>query len=246
MDAQLAAAIIGGVATIGAALIGALVVRRRAEREPKPAPGTLPAAITEEAAGALEFVDVSVEPDSDWTDAPRPELSGLERAGQPLRSPTARWAIHKLGYDKGADLPLRVMLRNVGTAPVLVSRVGVELVAGMNAWYTGMYYGDAPDARVIDTLGAYELNLGHDPAVRAEVQRVMDVDPDESRWLDLNARCHLALPKPILVEAQAPLVYVLNLKQFDKGMPTHSVLRLWIVADGHETRSDEIGVIFGR
>jgi hypothetical protein len=235
MNAQVTASIIGGAATIVAAVIGVAVVRRSGKASDKEPPASV--------AQSIAFADVSIDPDakSDWSDGSGTDsrVGGVEWEAQ--------WRFRRVGYDEEADLPLRVTLRNKGESPIVVTRIGVEVVLGHNEWYTGIYYGQAPKARKIRSVGAYDLRLGDDKVLASAISRVMRVDPDSDEgWIDVDVVCAKVLPKPLFVEGQAPLVYTLNLKGYDKGMPTHAVLRMWLCTDAGELRSDDIVVTFGR
>ena len=137
VDAQVTAALISGAAAILAAGVGLLVVRRSRNIAEADKRSRVP--VTER----LRFVDVTVDVSTgDWHE------------GQRLRAPAtrdARWYITRYSDDVGADLPIEATLLNTGDVPIVVSRIGVEVVAAHNSWYTGRYYGEAPRASPIVT-----------------------------------------------------------------------------------------------
>lgn len=240
MNGQVIAALITGSATILAAVVGLLVARRRGRTAEADKPSTAP--VTER----LKFSDVAVDVSTKHWYEGQAVWAG---STQPPEPRDARWYIAKSGFDEGADLPLRATLLNTGDVPIVVSRIGVEVVKAHKTWYSGIYYGIAPGASPIDSSGQYELRLPRDKNVGEGVSAVMGLDPDSEeadRWYEIGALCSIVLPNPLYVPPAAPFMYTTNLKQYDDGMPTEAVLRLWIQTDSGEVRSDDILVTFGR
>ena len=242
MDAQVTAAIITSSATVLAALVGVVVIRNRRRSR-----GGASDAVTEAdsprrsavpLSERLRFVDLSVdESTDDWYEGVR-DLGRTER--------DAGWYITRSSFDEGADLPIKATLLNSGDTPIVISRIGVEVVEAHNSWYTGRYYGQAPKAHEITAIGSYPLDLLSSAEIAAGAQTVMGADPDLDQWFAINGVCSLALRKPIYIEANGPLVYVTNLRDYDRGMPNDAVLRLIVFTDSGELRSGEILVTFGR
>ena len=226
------AALISGSAVILAAGVGLLVARRTGTTAEADKHSRAP--VTER----FKFVDVAVDVSThDWHE------------GQRLLGPVTRdvrWYITRSSDNVGADLPIRATLLNTGDVPIVVSRIGVEVVAAHNSWYTGRYYGQAPRASQIESIGQYELRLPGANDIARGIAAVMAMDPDSDEWLNMGALCSIVLPEPIYVEPAAPFAYTTNLKRYDEGMSTDAILRLWIQTDSGELRSDDILVVFGR
>jgi hypothetical protein len=232
VDAQVTAALISGAAVILAAGVGLLAARRSRPTAEADKRSKVP--VTER----LKFVDVAVDVSThDWHEGQR---------GRTPATHDARWYITRYTFNEGADLPIVATLLNTGDVPIVVSRIGVEVVAAYNSWGTGRYYGDAPRARPIESIGQYELRLAASDEVARGIDRVMAQDPDSDDWLDIGALRSVVLRKPIYVEPAAPFTYTTNLKRYDEDMSTDAVLRLWIQTDSGEVRSDDILVTFGR
>ena len=237
MNGQVIGALITGSATILATVLGVLITRRRGRTPEADKPSTSP--VTER----LKFSDVAVDVSTKYW------YEGQAGSTQPPEPRDARWYIAKSGFDEGADLPLRATLLNTGDVPIVVSRIGIEVVKAHKTWYSGIYYGTAPSASPIDSSGQFELRLRTMNDVARGVGAVMDLDPDSDeadKWYEIGALGSMVLPKPMYVPPGAPFMYTTNLKQYDDDMPTEAVLRLWIQTDSGEVRSDEILVTFGR
>lgn len=240
-NTQVLVALIGAGGAIVAAVIGtAAALSRRAK--PGPAASTHAALKSVGAkAPVLTFVDVSLVPGSNWQEGPQhwwPVETALDQAER-----SARWYFRRPRQIEDSDLPLEATVINNGTNPVIISRVGVEVVANMNVWYSGQYYGQAPRAKAVDIAGAYELSL---PA-SAKIKASMNADPDDDlTWFDIGETYGVPLADPMYLEHGVPFRYTLNLKHYDRGMATHTILRLWLRSSVGEIRSDEISVIFGR
>ena len=244
MNAQVIAALITGSATILAAVVSLLLARRRSRTAESDKGGRTTEAdkpSTAPLTERLKFSDVAVDVSTKYW-----------REGKRLRFPPAleaRWYITKQSFDEGADLPLRATLLNTGDVPIVVSRIGVEVVKAHNSWSTGIYYGTAPKASPIKSSGHYELRLPSDNDIAEGIRAVMHLDPDSEeadKWYDIGALCSIVLPEPMYLPPAAPFMYTTNLKQYDEGMPTDAVLRLWIQTDSGGLRSDDILVTFGR
>jgi hypothetical protein len=217
------AALITGGCTVVAAAVGLVAVRKPRKRSPD----TL--------SSGLVFVDIKLAETvpSYWIQETNPHLNWYEKE--------ARWYFKRIEFLEGTDLPLEITVMNNGANPVVVSRVGVELAAGVNIWYTGRYYGEIPIAEEIDLIGAYDVLLASE-----KTSAWIGMDPDEMEWYEIGEIHETILPKPIYLQPGAPLRYSLNMKKYDLQTPTHTILRMWLRTGTDEVLSDEISVIFGR
>jgi hypothetical protein len=235
MDAQVLVALIGAGGAVLAAIIGARAVL---SGRPKPS-ALLPDSAALEphdtvALGAT-FVDVSLVAGSQyWIEEPQPTLDSFERR--------ARWYFRRPRQVEGSDLLLEATVVNSGPGPIIISRVGVELVAGLNVWGGGEYYGTAPTAQAIGLDGAYELRLPPSEKIRAFSER----DPDEMAWYEIGETYGVSLTDPMYLEYGTPFRYTLNLKEYDHDMANHTIVRLWLRTSSGEVRSDDISIVFRR
>jgi len=223
------AALITAAATILVAVMGGYF--RSRNRSARPSADTSPAL-----AAKTVFVDVAVDPATPYWHEQRPHgsASSLDRE--------ARWYISQVEQVEHCDLPLAVTILNRGSGAAVLTRIGVEVVALANAWYTGRYYGEAPRATKIELSGSYELRL---PNLMAELG-LFERDPDEEGWIEVGRVCERVLEPPMHLEAGAPFHYSLVLEEYDQGMPTHALLRLWANTSSGTASSDEILVSFRR
>lgn len=229
MDPSIIAALISAVAVVLAALVGGYFAwRSRSGELSTDEPPAL--------AAETVFVDLAVDPVTPHWYEPRENrlASWLDRE--------ARWYIRQVEQVENCDLPLAVTILNRGSAAAVLTRIGVEVVALANAWYSGRYYGEIPQATKIELSGSYELRL---PDLMTK-HDFFERDPDEEEWIELGDVYTLALESPIHLQAGAPFHYSLVLKDYDQGMPTHSLLRLWASTSSGTASSDELLVSFPR
>jgi hypothetical protein len=194
----------------------------------------------------LSVVDITLSPETkNWRESKEPLLLSGQRIDP--RGQDARWIFHSTTFDQKVDLPLIATGLNRGTGAVVISRLGIEVVAARNVWYSGKYYGIAPEAVEVRISGAYDISLPDSNEVRDRIDELLQADPDETDlWWEIGGISSLPLPAPLYLEANAPFRFVLNIKQFDQGMSTHSILRIWLATSNGEVWSDEFAVVFGR
>jgi len=224
MNPAILAAVITGAATVVAAAIsfGAARRSRRISRDTQPAD--------------LEFVDITLGETTPryWKQMTAPNLKWYEKE--------AHWYFESIDQFEGQDLPLEVTVLNKGADPIVISRVGVELIAGYNAWGSGKYYGFVPQAEEIELTNSYEIVMPQS----SKRDACMGQDPDEEEWCQIGEIYQVILPKPVYLQSMAPFRFSLTVKRYDLGTPTHTILRVWMQSGTNEFRSDEVSVIFQR
>jgi hypothetical protein len=240
MDTQVIAAIIGAGGAVVAAAVGVAAVWSKRDRPSASVKNEVGGTAAKETVQSVAFVDIKIATvvGVEWYEGK--EI--VPAATQGLYQPSAGWYFHKADFNQGADLPLEATVLNSGNGPIVISRVGVKLVKGINSWYSGKYYGTAPQAERIEISGSYEIRLPESPGVRA----IMSADPDEDTWRDIGEICGIPLADPLYLRPGVPFRYTLNLKRYDVGMPTHTVLRLWLRTNAGEVTSGDILAVFGR
>jgi hypothetical protein len=125
-----------------------------------------------------------------------------------------------------AELTLDITLKNWSKTPLIMSHVGIELLYVTDVMYA---YG-VPTAAKVAVSDYYELEI---PDIRAELAG--------DRWEIPETRLErdsiLELPDPIYFEVDAPYRFSLRLKQYQRHVPNHALIRLLAKSDRGDSKS---------
>jgi hypothetical protein len=178
----------------------------------------------------VEFSRIAIANQSaDWYEYEPPP----KRRTYPFDRHTSQY-VRLEGWVQGTDLPFDVTLINRSAGVVLVTHLGVELVA-VTHLFDNPYKGEPPRAVKIKLEDAYEV----------EPHRGLwspgDINPDEDTWLDIGDISWVRLDDPVYLPADAPYRFVLNIPQCDAGfLSDHAILRLAIRSGDAELTSPDI------
>ncbi len=136
-----------------------------------------------------------------------------------------------------ANLTLDVTLMNLTNAPLVLNAVGIETVSVAEISYA---YG-IPRAAKIYQSDAYEIEL---PNIKEKLLQLAGIKNnsfiDSIGPLDLRELVCTRLKDPVYLEAKAPYRYRLSINKYQKHMPNHAILRLWVSVHTGEVRSNTI------
>jgi hypothetical protein len=167
-----------------------------------------------------------------------------------------------------------ITLMNLGSQPLLLTDVGIEIVTVCH--YT--YVAGIPKAVKIKKVDTYRVEIpdiwgaitgqSRDlppsdetkkmrtkepaeqvPAVRTGSSgemtiRISPIDLMDFPPIDLYQLVSTKIPDPVYLEPNAPYRYGLLLDKYQKRMPIHALIRLWVRTNAAERRSPEI-CLFG-
>lgn len=205
----------------------AALMRERHERffrAPKAPPG-------------LSFARVCVDPtDELWYEETSPSLP----YPSPFTAEPGQYIfLRDLFYAEngGIALNLDITLMNQSAAPIILNRVGIEIIA---VAHIPDGYGDGAPVK-IRKMDSYAIQL---PDVR---KMLVEKFPGRDRWerigpIALDLPVSISLRDPILIPSVTPYRFGLQLVDFTTKLPNHSLIRAWVLTDKGEAASTAMNV----
>lgn len=160
----------------------------------------------------FEHIGIASRTEPQWDERPhRPEFLRCEFTGDCNRL----FALRNLVYP--ADLFFDLVLLNRGDCPVVLSRVGIHIVAVQQLIYI---YGYPVAVKIKPATDEYVITMPN-------LRRNYDVGLMDHMSPDIvDIRVEHTLADPIYLPASAPYRYILHLKDYQQNIPNHAQIRL--------------------